>query len=67
MMRALGLAFLVLLALAGGARAQVCQVPIIFVNGPGNLIDANQLNANFAALEKCLVPATTTSLGIGAA
>ena len=39
-------------------------MPNIFVNGPGNLIDANQLNANFAALEKCLVPATTTSLGL---
>ena len=39
-------------------------MPSIFVNGPGNFIDANQLNANFAALEKCLVPATTTSLGL---
>ena len=64
MIRALALAALALLALAGSSQAQVCQVPWHFVNGPGNFIDANQVNANFAALEKCLVPATTTSLGL---
>jgi hypothetical protein len=66
MMRALALALLSLLALAGvnAAQAQVCQVPWTFSNGPQYGIDANQINANFAALQKCLVPATLSSLGL---
>ena len=68
MIRSLALALLSLLAFAGidTARAQVCQVPWIFTNGSGGSFqpDANQINADYAALQKCLVPATTTSLGL---
>lgn len=64
----LALALLCLLAIGGvhAAQAQVCQVPWTFNNGSGGTFqpDANQLNANFAALQKCLLPATTTSLGL---
>ena len=44
----------------------MCQVPWIFTNGSGGSFqpDANQINADYAALQKCLVPATTTSLGL---
>jgi hypothetical protein len=66
MTRVLALAFVALFALCGVAQAQVCQVPVIFANGSGGTVspDANDLNANFAALQNCLIPATTTSLGL---
>jgi hypothetical protein len=60
------IALVLLWCAPAAAQNQPCPVPWIFTNGSGGTFqpDANQVNQNFAAIEACLLPATTTSLGI---
>ena len=56
------LAALWLLLFVSPAWATICpSVPYAFVNGPTNVIDATQVNANFTAILNCFNSGVATS------